>query len=496
MIDSTPFLTLDAVALRSGTTLLFEGLTWRIHDNEHWVVVGPNGGGKSTLLGAFDGRTPVVRGNVWYHFACNDPGKPYPTDGTVPESMIAYVSQEDQAVLAASAASYHQARWNAWSADELPTAEAVLLQRTGASKAFIRRMAARVQIVHRLRHHLAELSNGELRRLLLLEALLKKPRLLVLDDPFSGLDASARDELRALIEQLMREGIRLVLVVRRADEIPQGITHLLLVERGQVTLQAPFPVARQRSSLRAFFQPRPPHRFPSRRITEDSPPGDVVIDLRRVTVRYGRTVILRDLSWTVRAGERWLLMGPNGSGKSTLLSLLLGDNPQAYANDVLLFGKLRGHGESIWDIRKRIGWVSPELQWHYPGNASTICVVASGCFDSIGLVDRPSPAQRQAVRHWLDRFDLPEATPFAALGAGQQRMALLARALVKSPDLLLLDEPCQGLDAAHQGLFHEALLQALTTHPVALVYVTHHQEEVPSAGFRMLRLASGHAVLE
>lgn len=492
MSGSTPFLTLEAVALRSGTVLLFEGLTWRIHNDEHWVVVGPNGSGKSTLLGAFDGRTPVVRGEVWYHFASNDPAQSYPTDGTVPESMIAYVSQEEQAVLAACAASYHQARWNAWSADELPTAEAVLIQRTGAAKAAIRRMAKRMHIAHRLGHHLADLSNGELRRLLLVEALLKRPRLLVLDDPFSGLDATARDELRALIEQIMGEGIRLVIVVRRVEEIPQGTTHLLLAEEGSVTLQAPLSAARHLPQLRAFFRPKPP-QLDSTQSLSATAPGDVLVELRAVTVRYGRTTILRDLSWTVRAGERWLLTGPNGAGKSTLLSLLLGDNPQAYANDVRLFGKRRGQGESIWDIRRRIGWVSPELQWHYPGDTATFDVVASGCFDSIGLMERPSPAQRRLVRHWLEHFSLPGTAPFAALGAGQQRMALLARALVKSPELLLLDEPCQGLDTDHQNLFHAALLEVLAGRPVALVYVTHHEEEVPSAGFQVLRMASGRA---
>lgn len=496
MTHPKPFITLDNITLRLGEDRLFENTTWRIHEGEHWVVVGPNGSGKTTLLGAFDTRTPVVGGEVWYHFACTNPDESYPDDGTVPEERIAYVSQEDQADLARAGADYHQARWNASDAEAAPRVREVLSRRTGATTGAIRRAAARVGITHRLGHPLPALSNGELRRVLIAEALLRKPRLLVLDDPFAGLDTAARERLSALIEELMAGGIQLVMVVRRPEEIPPGTTHLLLVNRGRVRLQGTLASLRDHRALRRFFAPPKPAARRDRIIAskKPAPAGTEVFALSNVTVKYDRTIALHDVSWTVHAGERWALMGPNGSGKSTLLSLITGDNLQAYANDVRLFGRPRGQGESIWDIRKRIGWLSPELQWHCPGGDPVAHVIASGLFDTIGLQRALSSRHRSRIKEWLDRFDLPGATPFALLGAGEQRMALLARALIKSPDLILLDEPCQGLDSTHRDAFHRALARALRGHPCALVYITHHVEDLPPVVDRVLRLEQGRVV--
>lgn len=491
-----PFLTLDNITLRLGEELLFPNTTWRIYEGEQWVVVGPNGSGKSTLLGAFDGRSPVVGGEVWYHFACTDPAESYPMDGTIPEEQIAWVSQEDQSALARAGSDYHQARWNATDAEAAPKVLDILLRRTSGSPAAVRRMAERVGIAHRLKHPLPALSNGELRRVLIAEALLKKPRLLILDDPFAGLDTDARDRLGTLIGALMAQGVQLILVVRRPEEIPPGVTHLLYVAGGKVRIQGPLEGLRDHRLLQTFFSPpRSKHREnkPRRRQSDDGEAAEIFA-LTNVRVRYDKTVALDGISWRVHAGERWALVGHNGSGKSTLLSLLTGDNLQAYSNDVRVFGTRRGSGESIWDIRKRIGWLSPELQWHYPGAMPVAQIIASGLFDTIGLQRTINTKQRAQVREWLERFGLEGKAPLASLGAGEQRMALLARALIKAPDLILLDEPCQGLDAAHRNAFHRALGQALEGHPCALVYITHHTEDLPSVIDRCFRLERGKAI--
>lgn len=487
-----PFITLDSVTLRVGGALAFPETTWRIHEGEQWVVVGPNGAGKSALLGAFDGRTPVVNGEVWYHFACDDPAESYPMDGTIPENRIAWVSQEDQAALARSGAEYHQARWNAADADSAPKVGETLMKRTQASPRDIRDAARRAGIEHRLKHPLPALSNGELRRVLIAEALLQKPRLIILDDPFAGLDTDARIRLSALLEELIERGIVLVVVVRRPEEIPTSTTHLLLVENGQVALQGPIARLRDHRRLRSFFASPRPRKSTRQKVS--SRVGEEVFSLHQVTVRYDQTVALHHVSWKVHAGERWALMGPNGSGKSTLLSLLTGDNPQAYSNDVRIFGRRRGTGESIWDIRARIGWLSPELQWHYPASTPVAQIIASGLFDTIGLQRELSARQRGRVKDWLARFALPPKAPFGTLGAGAQRMALLARALIKSPDLLLLDEPCQGLEAEHRETFHRALGRALDGHPCALVYITHHVDELPPVVDKVLHLKRGRVV--
>ncbi len=227
---------------------------------------------------------------------------------------------------------------------------------------------------------------------------------------------------------------------------------------------------------------------PHARLKESS--GVELVRLRNVTVRYGKTVILHDLNWTIHAGESWALLGPNGSGKTTLLSLILGDNPQVYTNDVVVFGQQRGSGESVWDIKRNIGWMSPELHLHFNDCATCFEVVGSGFYDTVGLYEPLSARQRVTVRTWLARFQLLEFVdrPLFSLSAGLQRMVLLARALVKKPRLLILDEPCQGLDSAHRSLFLRTVDALIRSRTVTAVYVTHRPDEIPPSVHRVLRL--------
>src|SRR6185369_14297679 len=208
------------------------------------------------------------------------------------------------------------------------------------------------------------------------------------------------------------------------------------------------------------------------------PAGVNLIELRNVTVQYGNAVILRNLHWIVREGESWALLGPNGSGKTTLLSLILGDNPQAYVNHVVVFGKRRGDGQSVWQLKKHIGWVSPELQLHFDDTASVFEVVASGFYETIGLFQRPTPRQAAAARRWLKRFDLINSAdlPLFSLSAGLQRMTLLARALVKNPRLLILDEPCQELDSAHRDLILQKVDALIRARSVTAIFVSHRPQ--------------------
>jgi molybdate transport system ATP-binding protein len=175
-----------------------------------------------------------------------------------------------------------------------------------------------------------------------------------------------------------------------------------------------------------------------------------IVEFHDVTVRYGRRTVLDRLDWTVRAGERWLVVGPNGSGKTTLLSLITGDNPAAYATDVRVFGHPREPGESLWPIRRRIGQVSPELQCFFDPSVGVLEAVLSGRFNDSGGALRPTRAVRAEARGWLVELGLGDAerARFGELSAGLQRLVLLARALLPHPDLLLLDEPCLNLDEA------------------------------------------------
>jgi len=220
---------------------------------------------------------------------------------------------------------------------------------------------------------------------------------------------------------------------------------------------------------------------------------DALVEMRDVAVHYGSVAVLSGIDWTVRRGERWALSGHNGAGKSTLLSLILADNPQAYANEISLFGQRRGSGESIWEIKRNLGWVSPELHIHYPRAATCREVVRSGFFDSVGLYQRCTPEQDGAAEAWIAAFGIERLAgeQFQSVSTGQQRMFLLARAMVKDPPLLILDEPCQGLDEVHRRAFTR-LLDDLCAHtPLSLIYVTHYQDELPEAITHRLVLDHG-----
>jgi molybdate transport system ATP-binding protein len=218
--------------------------------------------------------------------------------------------------------------------------------------------------------------------------------------------------------------------------------------------------------------------------------------MKDVDVTYQQVNVVDHLNWTVRRGERWALLGPNGAGKTTLLSLVLADNPQAYRNEIRLFGKPRGSGESIWQIKRRIGWVSPELHAFYDQAATCLDVVCSGYFDSVGLYRQVDETQQQIALGWLNALGLSElkARRFHSLSAGQQRVALLARALVKFPPLLVLDEPCQGLDDQRRAVFVGLVEQICSQTPVTLIFVTHYLEELPPAVNHRLRIEKGSVV--
>jgi molybdate transport system ATP-binding protein len=357
-----------------------------------------------------------------------------------------------------------------------------------------------LQIEPLLSGSLLALSNGERQRVELARTLSRPLRLLILDEPYAGLDAAGRKRFHGTLERLLETRLRVLLVTTRAEELPRHITHLLLLEDCRVIRAGP------RRAVLAFLGQSERRRARGPRswavaATEKSEAAAghqasrgksraKLIELRSVTVRYGNSTILSNLSWTIWAGESWALLGPNGSGKTTLLSLIRGDNPQAYLNQVMVFGRRRGSGESVWDLKRGIGWVSPELHLHFNDAVSVLNVVLSGFHDTVGMFEEPTPSQLEAARHWLERFELDEAAhvPLFSLSAGLQRMALFARALVKRPRLLILDEPCQGLDPAHRDLVVQHVEALIRTGSVTAIFVTHRPEEIPRSIKRVLRL--------
>ena len=403
-----------------------------IRKGEQVALVGPNGSGKSRLAAAFAGRS----------------GAKYIT------FRDSYGSYGDRSF-------FMQQRWNLFTLEGDPPSAGEQLRKEAAASpdpAAARRLQELIALFGLeavLDKPLVTLSSGELRKFQLTRALLGGPEILVIDNPYIGLDPRTRALLTRLLAALAAT-TTLLLVLSRVAEIPSFITHVIPVADGQAGRKVPLG-----EYLDAVLPP-------------------AVIRMRGVTIRFGERVILDGLDWTVRQGEHWALTGANGSGKTTLLSLICADNPMAYACDIELFGRPRGSGETIWDIKRGIGFVSPELHRAFQVDAPALDIVTSGLFDTEGLYRHPSPEQYACARRWMAEFGIePWAErPFLQLSSGEQRLCLLARAFVKDPPLYVLDEPLHGLDEP-QRRHVKALLDRFCGAPgKTLLMVTHYPEEI------------------
>jgi molybdate transport system ATP-binding protein len=498
-----PLLAFEHCTVRYLGRILFADLSLRVEPGQHWALVGPSGAGKSTLLATLAGHYVVTGGPATYPLLA--------AEGA--QAADPFFSWRKRVALVGPRATfrasdhlgqlYYQQRYNAAAAEEVPTVREYLgaiPAPAGTAAWTYARTVALLRLEALQDERLIKLSNGETQRLRLAAALLHNPRLLLLDAPLTGLDTTTRAWFDAFLGEVAASGITLIMATA-PTEIPALITHVAVLAEQRLVHTLP----------RAEFRPEllPRAALPTlldadelRALTEapgaDAPPAyHTLVRLRGVTVRYGEKVVLDDISWEVRPGERWALTGPNGAGKSTLLSLLNGDNPQAYGKDITLFDRRRGTGESIWDIKRHIGYVSPELLHYFPGQLTCRQVVETGFTDKL-VRAATSPAQRALAARWLRVLHLGDSAglPLRQLPASQQRLVLVARALVKSPPLLLLDEPGQGLDAGQLAHFRAVVDALCRATSVALVYVSHYASELPVSITRALRLAQGVGTVE
>ena len=328
-----------------------------------------------------------------------------------------------------------------------------------------------------LSKQLVMLSSGELRRLQIVKALMTNPRVLIMDNPFIGLDAPTRIQLTDLLQRLIADrGLQLILVVSRKEDIPRFVTRIVRTDRNNTYCHSEHSEESHKQRLSEIL------RFAQDDKNGANEKGTSIISFRDVTLRYGERTIFEHLDWEVCRGERWALHGRNGSGKSALLGLVCGDNPQAYACDISLFGCRRGTGESIWDIKRRIGYVSPEMHRAYLKDLPAIEIVASGLHDSVGLYVRPRPEQMDTCLQWMRVFGIEELAQrtFLKLSSGEQRLVLLARAFVKDPELLILDEPLHGLDTERREMVRTVIDDFCSRPEKTLIMVTHYPEELPA----------------
>ena len=480
------------VTLRIRDRHILPATHWRIRTHQNWAILGPNGSGKTTLMRTLTGETPVVGGYVRRYGPLAQP------------SAIGLVSFERQQQVIAGEQMRDEARQFSGALNTYFSVAAFLKELKGCGskkRRSINRFLSDFEIKPLLNRPLQKLSNGENRKILILKALMNTRRLLILDEPFAGLDEGGRKQLKTWIEMLVQNGIQVIMATHRQENVLPVFSHILYLKDGKV-----FDQGRREHMLvpnkirRVFGRDSKPETGIGACVQAAVPLSKsetVLIDVRNASVRYGDNCVFSNLNWRVRKGENWAVVGPNGSGKTTLMQLITADHPQAYANEICLFGKRRGSGESIWEIKQHVGIVSSEFQINYRKPIQAADVVLSGFFDSVGLYRRASREQRQIAQKWMRRLKLLHLRQkrYDLLSYGERRQVLLARAMVKSPEILVLDEPCQGLDMGSRRRILDLLDELCSQGMSQLIYVTHHPEEKPACIQHILCLGKNREAL-
>lgn len=331
------------------------------------------------------------------------------------------------------------------------------------------------------------LSSGEGRKVMLARAVLEQPDLLLLDEPYEGLDPKARHDLEQALGLLAEQGQWLMLLINQRQDIPAWASHLALLDRGRLVLNGVADEVQAHPDWQAAlaFTRADALTLPPRQSDfqlPDWPADQPLVDLQNGKVEYATGVQFEGLNWQLMPGEHTQIIGPNGCGKSTLLSLVSGDHPQCYANHLTVFGYRRGRGETIWDIKKHLGLVSGALHRDYRVAGNVITAVVSGLTDSIGVYTNTGAEEAHLAHQWLELLGLDHRAgdAFRSLSTGEQRLVLIARALIKQPPLLILDEPTQGLDDVNRFRVLAAMERILDTGPTTLLFVSHREDEHPA----------------
>ena len=484
-MDNQPIINLENITIRIRDKFILSNTSWVIKQNQQWVIIGANGAGKTSLVRSIVGELPVVQGKIGY------PG------GKAIKDNICYVSFERHQRLIAREEARDDSRYFSGKFNDVATAGKLLGAVVPGMRHHHRQFESiteQLGIAHLLQREIRFLSTGEIRKIMIAQALLKSPRLLILDEPFEGLDVSARSKLTQVINGLMNDQRQIILVTNRLAQIPPTISHVLGLKKGKVLFQGRREDCLDADKIEHLYHHEDSYvdrisfikQFDDNTL-EKIP--DVLVEMKKTTVQYKDVVVLNKLNWQMKRGENWAIAGPNGAGKTTLLSLIAGDNLQAYANEIYLFGRRRGSGESIWEIKERIGMISSEFQIRYRKSIKVLDVILSGFFDSVGLYRQTTSTQRKIAEQWIEYLHMTDKTDefYNRLSYGEQRLVLLARAMVKMPMLLILDEPCQGLDRTNRRMILDVVDAIALNKKTHILYVTHHADEIPDCITHMLQ---------
>jgi molybdate transport system ATP-binding protein len=424
--------------------------------DDNWAIVGANGSGKTTFLEIVEGRLMKTKGELVYNFT--DAG-----DENASE-LVASVYFNDPSINYGDF--YYQQRYNATETDNIITVGNFLKLDAGNNFPELEAF----DISRLLDMEIIKLSNGQFKKMLITKALMKKPRLLLLDNLYTGLDTRAREYITHTINQITLLGTNVIIVADR--HIPDSITKVMEIDNFSI---------KNISSSKDYI----PTRHYRRQELPALPKAplksfDVAVKLDNVSIVYNNKSVVNQVKWTILHSEKWALTGPNGAGKSILLSLIFADNPQAYSNDIILFDRKRGTGESIWDIKDNIGFVSPEMHLYFNRNKTCREVALSGLSENPYRKIKITGEILQLTDNLFDYFAITGIRNdlFKHVSTGQQNIILLIRALVKNPPMLVLDEPFQGIDFDSVRLAKRLLNEYCKNR--TMIFVSHQPDEIPS----------------
>ena len=451
------------------TRVILSEINLQLQQGESLAIIGANSSGKTVLAKALAGLLPVM-GDIQKLVNADD---------------VVYVAFQSGFSSNHGTSAYRQQRWNMFDKEVVPTVrDEFSVVKNRDELGFL---IDKFEFHDRLDRLVISLSNGEQRKLELIKALAQKPRLLVIDNTFNGLDTASRKLLNGMLNQLVENGQSLVLTGLKTDDFPESFERFVCLENQKVCIS-------NRENIPNLYQPLIDHNIQIPHWENST--LEQLIAINNLDLKYGDQFILKNINWTVNKSDKWVLSGGNGSGKTSLLNMIFADNPKAYACDISLFGKPKGSGESIWEIKEQIGFVSPEMHQYLPPRQKVSDVLCSGFFGSEGLYRKPTTFQRNLAQQWLNTVGLKSFSEhaFGTLSASLQRMVLVLRTLVKNPPLLLLDEPFQGLDSINIQIMKNLLNAIARQTSCAMIFVSHFDDEIPEAFNFELRLNKGEMV--
>ncbi|WP_440877352.1 ATP-binding cassette domain-containing protein [Thalassotalea sp. PLHSN55] len=433
---------------------------WQVLANEHWCILGRNGSGKQYIDQLLLGELTNIQAE---------------TLSLPPAEKVRLVSFEAQ-----QAVFEHELkmdRTNELNQADIGRQVKDFLPADKLDHPLIKKL----HLEHKLTTGYRQLSTGESRKVLILEAIFSGCELLICDNPFDSLDVASCQALSDTLHTISNQGINILLLLSNRQDIPTWCDKIAFIERNKLSTLGDLSCADTQKAIDELLSPVPfdASQWPDApEDAEQELPANLV-EMNNCTVTYNNKAALKDFSLTITPQQHTLITGPNGSGKSTLVQLITGDCTQCYSNDVNIFGYQRGSGESIWQLKKSMGIVSSEMHRAYRVNCNALTVVASGFSDSIGIYSEISQQDVDIAKQWLAMVGMAEQANclFQQLSYGEQRLILIARALVKAPWLLLLDEPTQGLDELNRHRVLNFLEKIAASQHSTIVLVSHRSDE-------------------